>query len=553
MCFDTETKTESSDFLLLSNIQKYNEAQQRDALAHKITTDVSKEIKGTPKEVPDIQPEQKPDIEPATEPQSENIICIDTQEFLNKIFDENELATNLSIKTKRGDIQEVLGLIGKSSGIDLAIDEDVKGKCGELSFKDTTLGNVLRYICTHNKPQLSLIKDMNIWRILLRNKAEEYLKQNAKHIKTIPATSKQVAKTPQEIYEQHAIDIRHAQVNDNFKTHTEKVWQTIVGKDANSMISVDDQTRKIFIRGKSKDIMEFKNFIANIDQSIPKVKIDVAILFVDKTYSFDFGINWSGIYNRQNSIVKQNKPFGFVGLGGQLTDFPTPTQPVSASTGKLFVNPNNLAINIFSSIFADLATTLVTLPFVFGGPDLNLRRLNLLLNAAEINQNAKVVSKPSLLVTNNQVAKILVGSSIPIYTTIQDVVQSSVRSLSTINYKDIGISIQIKPMVSKDKKFVDLDIFIEVTEQSGGGTTTNFQGINENPPTFTVLKLKNRVMLENGQTVVMGGVTAERDTDLVQDVPYLSKLPLIGSLFTAQLKKKEEEERFIFITPTIFE
>src|SRR5205085_2187969 len=153
------------------------------------------------------------------------------------------------------------------------------------------------------------------------------------------------------------------------------------------------------------------------------------------------------------------------------------------------------------------------LPFVFGGPDLNLRRLNLVLNAAEREEKAKIIARPSLLVTNNQTAKMLIGQSLPLYTTVQDVIQAAVRTLSALNYKDVGISIQVQPTVSKDKKRVALDIYIEVSEVISGSTHTNGQGVAPNPPVLLLFKVKNNVLLENGQTTVIGGMMENRETN----------------------------------------
>jgi Flp pilus assembly secretin CpaC len=563
--FESASKSESDDYLLLSNIQQYNEAQQRDQLAEKITQEVGRQIKkasaqsnedrtpvSTKKSIPSKNFEPKKTIKESTQ---KDTVCINPQEFLNKIFDDKELDIHITLKTKPYETQEVLGLLGKTAKLDLVVDEEVKGKCGNLSFNDTSVGNILKYICTHNQPQLCLIKDMNIWRVLLRSKAEEYfqkIQQNTKqpHADTQISNNKNIKKKK---YQQHAIDVKNAQLTKEFKEHAEKAWSTIVGKDPNSMFTIDEETKKILMRGKNSHIKEFKNFLTNVDLNQLKVKVDLAILIVNKEYGLDLGINWSGIYNRQNTIIDQKKQFGFIGLGGTLTDFPTPTQSTVPNNSKLLVNPENLAINIFNNTFTDILTTFVKLPFVFGGPDLNLRRLNLLLNASERQNNSKLMSKPTMLITNNQVGKLLIGESLPIYTTVQDVVQSSVRSLSTINYKDVGISIQIKPTISQDKRSVNINIFLELSEVISGGTSTNPQGINENPPVILLLKHKNNILLENGQTAIIGGLLQDDETEIIQEIPYLSKLPLIGKLFKAKLNQKVELERFIFITPTIIE
>ena len=197
--------------------------------------------------------------------------------------------------------------------------------------------------------------------------------------------------------------------------------------------------------------------------------------------------------------------------------------------------------------------TFLKLPIVFGGPDLNTRRLNILLNAAQEEQRARILSRPTILATNNQVAKILVGTSIPIYTTVQDVVQSTVRTLNQITYKEVGISIQVLPIISKDRKTVDLEIYIELSDQKSGGTQTNSQGVNQNPPVFLTIKIKNNVILENGQTVVISGIITKRENSSTLKVPFVEKLPIIGRLFRSNANSNDETEDFIFVTPTILD
>ena len=144
---------------------------------------------------------------------------------------------------------------------------------------------------------------------------------------------------------------------------------------------IEEERRQIFLRGYPKNIEEFKAFLCDADKVVTQIKIDAIIIFAHKDYDFDFGINWSGIYNRENTIKKECSAFDFVGLGGRLDDFPTPTKPIGPRFGDLFVDPANFAINLFTRAFHSQRDGnkkhcdkgFITLPFVFGGADLNLR------------------------------------------------------------------------------------------------------------------------------------------------------------------------------------
>ncbi len=496
------------------------------------------EIKTDIKEISEIK---------AYENVSEEIIS-EASPYLSQIFRDPKLNTKkISIQSGASKIQDIIELIGKIADLDFIIDQDVKGNVGKLNFKDVTPGYILNFILSRNEPPLALVKDMNFWRILLRNKAEEFVKSNNKLKPNFVS---------------NVFQINHIIINDKLKDLIEKTWNNIVAeKKSLSNIYIDIDRKKIFCRADVAHIEEFKNFLKEIDKSITQIRIDAIIVFCQKNYNFDFGINWSGIYNRLSTIQLKKTPFGFVGLGGRLDDFPTPTEPISHKDGNLFVNPENFAINLFTRVFRSpnvpdpfqISNTVLTLPLVFGGPDLNLRRLNLLLNAAESESKVKIISRPSIITSDNEVAKILIGSTIPIQATTSDIIAVAVQNVTSINYKDVGIALEVHPTVSPDKKNIRLEIFIEESEVIGGTTRTNDKGIMQDPPIIDIIKVHNKVNLKNGQTCIIGGLSTCDERKGVNKVPFLNQLPLVGKLFTSSIEFKKEFEQYIFITPTIVE
>ncbi len=621
LVYDPKMIPDFSQYPLFTNAIQHNVAEDKEKIETDLRSILSEELKtGIPASTAPMPataatapsptlPSAVPSITPAPtstaqlkstevpQPTKPGLICIDPQDFLNKIFDDPLLnAKTISIKSQPAKLQDILDLVGTSAGLDFAIDADIKGDFGKISFKEVKPGAVLSFICAHSRPPLAIIKEGTIWQIMLRSKAEEYLKSLQQPIvkpapvaptptpqvpviptpsiasssatltpsalpagakpalqaaAAVPTVAQNVKKQKQE---QRIIDIQHAVITDDFKRHLEKTWAAIIGEKCarESMLTIDTERKKVVVRGKPKHIEEFVNFLVVLDEVPVRVRIDVLIVLADKTFGLDFGINWSGIYNKQSSVIASKKNFAFTGLGGRLNDFPTPTKSTDPNNANLLVNPNQFAINLFTKFF-DAASTFITLPFVFGGPDLNTRRLNLVLNAAERQEKAKIIARPSLLVNNNQVAKMLIGQSLPLYTTVQDIVQAAVRTLSALNYKDVGISFQVQPTVSKDHKNVSLDIYIEVSEVISGSTETNAAGVAPDPPVLLLFKVKNNVLLQNGQTTIIGGLVSNRERHREHKVPYVSDLPVIGRLFKSTDISKAEVEDYIFITPTIVE
>jgi type II secretory pathway component GspD/PulD (secretin) len=355
------------------------------------------------------------------------------------------------------------------------------------------------------------------------------------------------------------------------ETTITRFWNHLVKNKNNSkkILLVNHELQSAIIKASKNEILELKNLIKAINIPQTKVKIDIVLIATQNQFDIATGINWSGIYNRLKSVQESKENFDFVGMGGNLESIPVPTFPMSPIFGNLFVNPNVFTINTFSPPISTKfgqavhtegtflrSTNNLTLPIVFGGPDLNLRRLNLVLNANEVENNITVISRPSILTSNNKIAKMLTADSLPFYNTIQQTIQSSqnLRNTNSFDYRDIGISIQVKPMVHNDKNHITLDFFIEFTEITSGSTTiSGFSGVMFDPPNLLFGKIKDKVMLQNGQTIIVSGISNRKHHNEITNVPYLNKIPGGNKLFTSQGKEKRMRDDFLFITATIVE
>ncbi len=450
----------------------------------------------------------------------------------------------VSLNSSPADVQTVLDSIGKSAGVDFIVD-GAKGQVGRLALKNCTPGNALEFVCEHSNPKLAIIKgDDGSFRVMPRTEAEKYLE-------TMAGLDK-IAFEP--------IKVTFADFSQTFMKNCEEAWGKISNQQTHTKghIYFDADRRKIMVRGSLREVLEFKQFLGGLDKPIQQIRIDAILVFTTKSYNFQWGINWSGVYNRQNSIIAKNKPFGFYGLGASLGETPTPTQGADSTNPALLVNPNNFAINLFNSVFTQQTQgqsgeTFFQLPLVFGGPNINQRRLNLVINAAEDQNKVKIVSRPSILTNNNAQAVIYIGQQLPMQTTTVDNSGDTPTRTTTIKYQPVGITLKVTPTVGNDRKSIALNIELEQTDVTSGTTEANNQGIMQNPPVVSIISVKNNVNLKNGQTTVIGGLTKNYDNKANNRIPILYKLPLIGKLFTAMQEQTTELEQFIFITPTIVE
>jgi type IV pilus assembly protein PilQ len=483
-------------------------------------------------------------------------LAVNSEDSLDKKLarmyqDEELLCKSVTLQSNQVEVGTLFEIIGKAIGINFMVDPRIKGTVKMLNIKDMRASDALALAVDNAQPQAALIKLNNVWHITTREEAKKILRQELG-----------------DVYEHKALSIGHARMDKEFEEKVEREWKNLVKDAPDSYLHFDAENKKIFVCSKQRQVKAFYQYLKEIDKPILQVRIDLIIVMASKEFFMDFGIDWSGIYNRENTIKTTGKNFGFYGLGGTLLDFPNPgttpdakvPKPPNTNNPNLFVNPLDFAINLFDSGLSFLSSTLrdrataglIRLPFVFGGPDLSLRRLNLVLNMAEVEEKINIVSRPSILTSNNKIAKILLGQSLPMQQTITDA-GTVERRLTTVNYKDTGIVMEVLPLVSPDKKSVYLDILVQESLVVSGSTRSNEQGIMLDPPVLSVVKTKNEVVLKDGQTTIIGGLSTRESKKTQRSVPFFSRIPIIGELFKATFETQADKERYIFITPKIVE
>lgn len=402
-------------------------------------------------------------------------------------------------------------------------------------------------------------------KIILPDKEVLVLKKDAqskKEILDLFLSSKQQTKEePKTGTHNKIIATNYIPFSSSAKESLEKTWTAITAGEEGAKIFFLDDTNQLLVRGAERSIQVFEEFIRQTDKKPKRIKLDFIFIQAQQDFNMGFGINWSGIYNKTGSLVADKKPFGFAGMGGTPLDIPTPTQPISPEFGNLYVNPLNFAINLFNANIQNLAqlnseiaqtTPALQLPVVFGGPDLNTRRLNLVINANEAQDTLKVIARPSLIANEREVVKMFVGQELPYYTKIINSAQDTVTNVSSIKFNNVGTSIQAEARVLDDDQ-IELSLYVEIAVIISGSVDTNTSGIMINPPQIEFLKLKSVFIVDNGATVMLSGAEKNESFFLDNSIPYLDKLPLIGFLFNAKAKKNIKKKEILFVTPTIID
>jgi general secretion pathway protein D len=168
--------------------------------------------------------------------------------------------------------------------------------------------------------------------------------------------------------------------------------------------------------------------------------------------------------------------------------------------------------------------------------------LDATITAAAGRGDVRVVSRPVVLTANDEQAEVVVGSQRPFVQVSRALPTSDAVRDQVVQYKDVGTKLMVRPTIS-----VDGTVQLHVTQEVSNATAeTQF-----NAPVISTRSIKTDLLVQDGQSIVLGGLTdKERDVQS-QGVPILSSIPLIGGLFGRQARNSTETELFVFLTPRV--
>lgn len=174
----------------------------------------------------------------------------------------------------------------------------------------------------------------------------------------------------------------------------------------------------------------------------------------------------------------------------------------------------------------------------FGLISLSDFMLDLELSALQADGYGEVISTPKVMTADKQKAKVASGQQIP-YTTTTN---SAAGSTATTEFKDALLSLDVTPSITPDGK---VQMQLNISSDSAGGVAPNGEIIlNKN-------EINTNVLVDNGETVVLGGIFEQETQNTTTKVPFFGDLPYIGSLFRKDVKKDNKRELLIFVTPRI--
>jgi len=289
-------------------------------------------------------------------------------------------------------------------------------------------------------------------------------------------------------------------------------------------IGVDPRNNVIFIQETEEKLKELRRLIKKLDIANRQVLVEAKIVIADSDFGRDLGSRFGVKYRRQNGN-------GAIGLGGNITE----SGSVATGGTQTITPQSNLAAQGINAIS----------PGVIGLTLLNMASgngLGIELSALEINNRGKVLSSPRLLTADNKKATIEQGTEIPYVT------PGSSGSPPTVSFKKAVLQLDVTPQIAPNGKVVlDLNIRKDSVGQNipvqGGGQI----------PSIDTKNINTSVTVNNGQTVVLGGVYEIDSKDDLSKIPLFGDIPVLGNLFKHTTKSEGKAELMIFITPYIIE
>ena len=291
-------------------------------------------------------------------------------------------------------------------------------------------------------------------------------------------------------------------------------------------VSVDARTNTLLIKDTNSSLASVRQLLAELDIPVRQVLIETRVVIANDDFSKELGVRF-GVNN--DSYGSSNSGNGAV-TSGTLNG----TSNLINSTGNtVSTSGDSLNVNMpLANPAGSIALALAKLPL---GTLLELE-----LSAAQTEGRGEVVSSPRVITADSHTARIEQGVEIP-YLTIED-------GTATLKFRKAVLSLETTPQITPDDRIImDLEV-----HKDSRGEDVQFSG-TISAPTIDTREVQSQLLVDNGQTVVLGGIYETTQSTQVTRVPFFSDLPLIGNLFKSTSNRDERSELLIFVTPKILQ
>lgn len=311
--------------------------------------------------------------------------------------------------------------------------------------------------------------------------------------------------------------------NQNRNTSATTRQYNSAGTVGTATISVDPETRQLIVITDEETSLQISQVVTNLDR--PKPQVLIKVVFVEVTHADGSDIGVEGGFTGTDKGVTGNASdvFGLSGL-------------------------NQIGSNVQRNALGQPVQSFIPTPPGAGLYQIMGQDYQVTLRAIAATGKAKILSRPSILARNNQPASILVGQSVPLITNVR--YDTFGNAINSVSYTDVGIILKVTPFITADGQ-VEMIVTPEISSVSATESVTISTGVQA--PVIDKRSADTVVVTPDGQTVIIGGLIANRKTESVSKIPILGDIPWLGFVFRSTTKKDVKTELLIFLTPHIVE
>jgi type IV pilus assembly protein PilQ len=393
------------------------------------------------------------------------------------------------------DIKNVFRILQEISGKNFAIDKNVSGKVTLALQRPVPWDQVLDLVLKMN--QLGMVREGDIIRIASLATLQQEEKMRQAQLKAEQDAKKQEEEGEPLVTEY--IPVNYSNAKSEVLPHLTNILTPNRGK-----ATVDERNNQVIFTDIAEKVKQAKAIVDRIDRVTSQVIIEARVVEANSSFNREIGFDWGTI------TIEAFKIGGAFKVG--------PTALTANNIPQSFRPDNTLGFN-FSTLFGT-----------------NISIVDAKLSASELEGKATIISAPKIITLNSKKATIKQGLEVPY-------LERDSSGNATVRFKDVDLLLEVTPNISQDRRIV-MNIFI---------TKNDVVDPTAPEPALSTNEAKTEILVEDGDTIVIGGILKDTRKLTDQGIPGLRKLPAFGWLFRSERVETSKNELLIFITPRIIQ
>ncbi|VAX10175.1 Type IV pilus biogenesis protein PilQ [hydrothermal vent metagenome] len=411
----------------------------------------------------------------------------------------------LSLNFQNIEVRAVLQLLADFTGINMVTSDTVSGNL-TLRLKNVPWDQALDIVL-----KTKGLAKRQTGNVMLVAPSEEI---TAREKLELEATKQIIELAP---LESETIQINYAKAADLAKLFSQKDTSLL---STRGTVTVDERTNKLLVQDTSEHIDAILEMVEELDIPVRQVLIESRIVLASTNFKLELGVRFG---------VTRN----YTGSDGR-----TRVMSGSSEATRQLINGDDLELSdqwnvdlpVASASAGSIGLALARLPF---GTLVNME-----LSAAQLEGSSETVSSPRVITSNQQEATITAGQEIPYR-------QASSSGAATVAFKKAVLELKVTPQITPDNRII---MTLDVRKDQ-----PDFGNLVDGVPPINTQSVQTEVLINNGETVVLGGIYEQTKSKTINRVPFFGDLPILGVLFRNTVEVDDKKELLIFITPKILQ